>query len=580
MNFRVEEIMVTMRDGVSLATNVWIPDGPPAPALITRLPYGKDVLHFAIAAHAHPDIFDLLRAGYVVIWQDCRGTYRSEGQFTPLIDEPGDGADTAAWAAEQSWCDGNIGLFGMSYQGVSQWATASQTPPSLKAMVPTMTSADPYRSPWHTDGGALAWQTVHFWATFMSLSAEQQLLKAGKTDLRTMIKLMDLMANPTPELNRFPARDQPVLNTLSPWWLDFVDHPDRDAFWRNVAVEDDLSTVTVPALHVGGWFDLFIDSTIRGFTRMQKEGGSVEARKGQRLIVGPWVHNASDGVYPDRQFGLTASGQAARLTDAHIAFFDRWIRDDRPSSMDESLPVRIFVMGLDVWRDEPSWPLHDTRYTDFYLTGSARANTSRGGGVLSVAVPQFDAVDSYEYDPAYPVPSVGGRTMNPVAVNGAGPADQRQVEDRDDVLCYTTAAFDEPLEVTGHISLTLFVSSSARDTDFTGKLIDVHPDGRALYLTDGILRARYRQGVSEPVLLDRNEVYEVTIDLSVTSNVFLPGHRLRLEISSSNFPRYDRNTNSGNIIAEDSVRDLVVATNSVHHGRKYPSRLVLPLIER
>ena len=295
--------------------------------------------------------------------------------------------------------------------------------------------------------------------------------------------------------------------------------------------------------------------------------------------MGPWDHLNSTGVYPDRKFGLMADALYNDLTGAHQRFFDRWLRG-RDGATAGDTPVRIFVMGIDQWRDEQDWPLPDTRYVDYFLDGSGRANTAAGDGELASKAPGGDQADVYLYDPRRPVPTLGGRVMNPSTANAAGAVDQRKAEARDDVLCYTTPALERPVEVTGHISLTLFVSSSAADTDFTGKLVDVFPDGRAIFLTDGILRARYRTSLAEPEPLTPGEVYEVTLDLSVTSNVFLPGHRIRLEVSSSNFPRFDRNTNSGRPVTEDGEEDVVVAVNRVFHGPGHPSRLVLPVIDR
>jgi putative CocE/NonD family hydrolase len=252
----------------------------------------------------------------------------------------------------------------------------------------------------------------------------------------------------------------------------------------------------------------------------------------------------------------------------------------RTDTPDDTHRVRIFVMGIDRWRDEVDWPLPDTRYTDFFLGGDGRANSAAGDGVLTRDAASVAAVDTFRYDPRRPVPTLGGTVL--AAAPGAypGPADQAAVETREDVLCFTTAVLDRPVEVTGHVTLVLHVSSSAPDTDFTGKLVDVHPDGRAILLCEGIQRARYRGSLTDPTPLVPGTVYELTIDLRVTSNVFLPGHRIRLEVSSSNFPRYDRNTNTGGTIATDREDDLVVAVNRVHHGPAHPSRLVLPLIER
>ena len=237
-------------------------------------------------------------------------------------------------------------------------------------------------------------------------------------------------------------------------------------------------------------------------------------------------------------------------------------------------------MGLDRWREEQDWPLPDTSYVSYYLYGSGRANTLAGDGQLGTEPPGETAMDTYLYDPLRPVPTLGGRIMLPTTANAAGAVDQRPVESRDDVLCFTTEVLTEPVEVTGHVSLTLFASSSAPDTDFTGKLVDVFPDGRAIFLTDGILRARYRYSLAEPEPLTPGKPCELNLDLSVTSNVFLPGHRIRLEVSSSNFPRFDRNTNTGGVIADESADQVTVAVNRVLHGPGYPSHLTLPVIRR
>jgi len=580
MSFRVEkDVMVPMRDGTTLATDLWIPDGGPAPALLVRLPYGKDMLPGTFAYALHPSIFALLEAGYAVVWQDCRGTFRSDGEFTPLADDPHDGADTIAWLGGQPWCDGNIGSYGASYLGLVQWATASQAPAGLKAIVPTVTTTDYYLTPWYSAGGALSWHTTWGWSTRMSLAGAQKALAAGGGDPTALMELAGMLADPEPHLARLPVSDQPLLIKQSPWWADWLRHPDRDHFWQDLAVAERLDRVSVPALNVGGWFDLFIGSTTSTFTRMRAGAGSAGAREGQRLIIGPWDHLNQEGIYHDRQFGLAANAIAADVTGAHIRFFDRWLRG-RTDALDGTAPVRIFVMGIDQWRDEQDWPLPDTQYTDYFLDGAGQAHTADGDGRLGTEPPAAEATDTYAYDPARPVPSLGGRIMLPSAVNGAGPADQRPAEARSDVLCFTTPVLEEPVEVTGHVSLVLHVASSARDTDFTGKLVDVFPDGRAIYLTDGILRARYRDSLAEPELLEPGEVYEITLDLSVTSNVFLPGHRIRLEVSSSNFPRYDRNTNTGGVIAEDTASQAVVATNQVLHGPAHPSRLILPVIRR
>ncbi|HJQ45087.1 MAG TPA: CocE/NonD family hydrolase [Amycolatopsis sp.] len=578
MSFRVEtDVMVPMRDGQLLATNLWIPDVRPAPTLLVRSPYGKDVLPGVFSHPLMPNIFTFLSAGYAVAWQDCRGTFGSEGAFSPHADDPDDGVDTIAWLRRQDWCDGQVAGYGGSYLGFVQWASAVQDQAGFAAIAPTVTSTDFYVTPWYSSGGAMSWHTMWIWATMMTGMAEQNALAAGAGDPNVLASVGEMMADPQRYLAAMPAADHPVLNEKAPWFPQFLRRPERDRFWQDLSVLDKPKRITVPALNIGGWFDLFVDNTVRTFTRMRAEAGNAEAREGQRLIVGPWDHLSADGVYHDRQFGLAADAIACDLTGAHVAFYDRWLRG-RADALAGVAPVRIFVMGVDEWRDEEDWPLPDTRYTDYYLDSAGAAGTTDGDGVLRTAPPAEENADSYTYDPSDPVPSLGGRLMIPSATNAVGPVDQRPIEGRDDVLCFTTPVLDEPVEVTGHISLVLHIASSARDTDFTGVLVDVFPDGRSIYLTDGILRARYRDSLTEPELLDPERIYEVVLDLSVTSNVFLPGHRIRLLVSSSNFPRYDRNTNTGGVIAEESAEQAVIATNRVLHGPQHPSRLILPII--
>lgn len=580
MSYHVEkDVAVTMRDVQHLSTDLWIPDGGPSPVLLVRTPYGKDVPNLLANA---VDFQALLAAGYAVAHQDCRGTSRSEGTFTPMVDEPADGADTVEWLCQQPWCDGTVGLFGASYLGFTQWATASTAPEAVKAMVPTVTTTDYYSAPWYSSGGAPSLHMALWWSTLLGfLGTQRSLAAGGDADALGGVAgaLGGVLADLDARLAQTPVSEPGVLDTAAPWWPQWVSHPARDEFWQDLSVVDHVERVVVPALHVGGWFDIFAGETAASYVAVREGAGSEQARAGQRLIIGPWDHLTCTGAHHDRQFGLAADAAGADLTGAHVAFYDRWLRG-RTDALDGSAPVRIFVMGIDQWRDEQEWPLTGTRYTDYLLDGGGHANTADGDGVLTTGPAGPDAVDTIVYDPADPVPTLGGRLISSSALNAVGPVDQSPVEAREDVLCFTTAVLDEPVEVTGHVRLVLHVASSAPDTDLTGKLVDVFPDGRAIYLTDGVLRARYRDSLAREEMLEPGRSYEMTLDLAVTSNVFLPGHRIRLEVSSSNFPRYARNTNTGGVIADESLERAVVATNRVLHGPEHPSRLVLPIVDR
>jgi putative CocE/NonD family hydrolase len=311
---------------------------------------------------------------------------------------------------------------------------------------------------------------------------------------------------------------------------------------------------------------------------MRQRGGTEHARRNQRVIIGPWTHMNFSGSFPEREFGPDASSAAVDLTGIHLRWFDRWVKEEE-NGIDQEPPVMIFVMGIDRWRSEADWPLPDTQYRPYYLHSAGKANTLLGDGALSTEPPGDAPPDVYLYNPLRPVPTVGGQVLLPGG-NAAGPRDQREVEQRDDVLVYTGPVLDHPVEVTGPIELRLFASSSERDTDFTGKLVDVYPDGRAMILTEGILRARYHKSLAAPERIEPEVVYELRIDLWATANVFLPGHRIRLEVSSSNFPRFNRNSNTGGEIAQEAAGQYQPAVNRVYHDAAYPSCLILPIIER
>ncbi|MGF6889561.1 putative CocE/NonD family hydrolase [Nocardia sp. GAS34] len=580
MSYKVNvEVGIPMSDGVKLTADIYLPDAEgPVPVLLVRQPYRKDM---TVLNGLVPSISELMKNGYALAIQYCRGTFASEGTFEPHVADTSDGADTVNWLLEQDWCDGNVGGFGSSYLGFVQFHTAATGVAGLKAIVPVMTSADLFRAPWHSPGGALSFQCWLLWSYTMSTFELRRSLAAGDGDPRDTRGLMDALADRSTLAAITPISEHPLIAKYLPSMLDFVmGHPDCDEAWTELSALDRVSSITTPALHMGGWYDLFCGETLRAYTTMKESAGSAEARAGQHLIMGPWSHNASGflGYYPDRDFGMfTASVDAAMLGDRHIAFFDRWLKGNE-QALDDVAPVRIFVMGIDQWRDEQDWPLPDTNYISYYLGGAGPANTAAGAGSLSVAEENVDVVDVYLYDPRRPVPSLGGTLMNHGGYEG--PADQRPLHDRDDVLVFATDVLTAPVEVTGPVCATLFVSSSAVDTDFTAKLVDVYPDGRAIILCDGIQRMRYRNSLSAPELMTPGEIYEITIDLIATSNVFLPGHRIMLEISSSNFPRYDRNSNTGGVIAQEHVSDMVAAVNRLYRGAEYPSRVVLPVINR
>lgn len=574
-----KNIMVPMRDGVEMATDVYRLDtDEPSPVLVQRLPYNKDLAGLSNFAM---DFQRAVRSGYAVVIQDTRGRFQSGGEFNPFFDEAGDGVDAIEWAASQPWSTGKIGMIGASYFGATQWLAATKSPGALKAIAPVVTAADYYEG-WAYQGGAFELGFNLNWTlSTLALGEMNRRLGAGQASIDDLMAVI-ASADACDDLYwRMPLTDMPALEGIAPYYFDWLNHPDYDDFWRQIAPKERYGEITVPALNMGGWYDLFIGGTLANYRDMKQQGGSDESRRFQRLIVGPWAHGVFGGNYADRRFGIRSSSDGFDLTGAQLRWYDYWLKGEK-NGLPEDKPVQIFVMGANTWRYEDDWPLPDTRYTSYYLHSSGKANSRFGDGTLSIDQPDDEPEDVYLYDPRNPVPTCGGATFLPGLQVGAnaGPRDQRQVEERPDVLCYTTDPLAEPVEVTGHIELVLFASSSALDTDFTGKLVDVAPDGEATILTDGILRARYRDSMSEPSPLEPERVYELRLDLWATANLFRVGHRIRLEVSSSNFPRFDRNTNSGNTIAEDGPDDLVQAVNRIFHDRVRPSHVVLPVIDR
>ncbi|MBE8516024.1 CocE/NonD family hydrolase [Amycolatopsis sp. H6(2020)] len=570
------DVRIAMRDGVALAANVWRLAEGKGPTLLVRLPYGKDVL--GLGHDLMPNVLALLEAGYALVVQDCRGTNRSEGEFVPHQADRADGEDTLAWIAGQPWSDGRVGMYGPSYLGMVQWEAAATDSPVLKAIAPCVTSIDNYEAPWYSAGGALSLSLVTSWNTAMYTADAQRSLALGEGSPSQVQELFQALLTQESLNEVLPTAEVPVLAAYGKWWDDWMAHPSHDGYWDAMELTPELKNVTAPALNIGGWYDLYIGQTVRTFTTARQNAGSTQAREGQRLIIGPWDHRSTSGVYPDRSFGAMAAPQLMRLTDLHVKFFDYWVKGDT-TALDGSPRVKIFVMGIDQWRDEQDWPLPDTTWTDFHLGSAGHANTAGGDGVLTTEPATVAEHDTYLYDPRRPVPTAGGACL-PMTPGFGGPVDQRTVAGREDVLCFTGPVLEEPVEVTGPVSVKLFVSSSAVDTDFTAKLVDVFPDGKAINLCDGILRARYRNGLATEELMEPGTVYEITVDMTATSNVFLPGHRIRVDVSSSNFPRYDRNTNTGGAIARETEAQMVPAINHIHHGPEHPSRLVLPIIDR
>jgi putative CocE/NonD family hydrolase len=476
-----------------------------------------------------------------------------------------------AWAARQSWSNGLIGTFGGSYLGGTQWLPARENPPALKAMIPEVTFSDMYEGNTHP-GGAKVLHDLR-WAVTMIPDVIHRKQAAGE-EVSTNEKLPDVNT----VLNELPVAGHPMIKKYGAFYHEWLSHPTAGIYWDNISPSAGYKNIIAPALNISGWYDIFIWGTLQNYRGMKDRGGSAIARKHQKLIIGPWTHGSFTGRFQERYYGAQSSSEAIDMSGIKLRWYDRWLKNIE-NGIDKEDPVMIFVMGIDEWRTEKDWPLPDTKYRPYYLHSSGNANTLNGDGTLSTVKSDKEPSDVYIYDPMNPVPTVGGQVILP-GENSMGPCDQQEVERREDVLVYSTPALDKAVEITGNIELKLFVSSDAPDTDFSAKLVDVYPDGRAIILTNGILRARYHRSFEKAEFLEPGKVYELTINLLATSNVFLPGHRIRLEVSSSNFPQFNRNSNTGGDISQETADKYRSTVNRIFHEADYPSHIIMPVIER
>ncbi len=541
-------VMVPMRDGVRLSTDVYRPAKPGRyPVILTRGAYGNGSGGLAGATV-------WVKRGYAVVNQDVRGRYDSEGHYYPYVAELNDGYDTQQWAGSQPWSSGKVGMVGSSYGASVQWLSAHLRSPALAALIPRVAPFNYYKSVVYS-GGAFQLSSRIDWAFYMAGRTAQTGFDWDSMRKHLPLKTMDTS-----------------FGYDLPYWRDWIAHPSEDSYWDILDAEARISEIDVPALNIGGWYDAFLGGTLSSYTGMRERAYSEKARQGQKLVIGPWNHFIDRDWEPALDFGPDAKGGVEEM---QVRWFDHWLKGEDTGFLREP-PVRLFVMGENVWRSEQEWPLKRTQYTKFYLHSDGKANTAQGDGRLDTRPPGSEGADTYVYDPADPVPTRGGNLL-PVPL-GAGPAEQSEVSRRHDVLVFATGPLDRDTEVTGPITMTLYAASSAPDTDFTAKLVDVHPDGKAYNLADGIIRARYRESLKQPKLIQPGKVYEYTIDLWATSNLFKRGHRIRVDISSSNFPRFDRNPNTGHTFGEDA--EMVKATQTIQHARQYPSHIVLPIIPR
>ena len=547
-------VLVPMRDGVRLAADIYLPDDHPGPfpVLLTRTPYNKN--RGARTAQRYAE------QGYAVVVMDSRGINASRGEWRPYVDEALDGYDTQQWIGSQDWCDGNIGMYGTSYPGFTQLLPAPYRSPYVKALVPVAAQSDNFGSIWSTNGLyhlalGLSWGTRQ-----EAIATDQRMADLNWMEVMTHLPLESAM-------DEVGVHSEFVANTIR--------HEAYDDFWRQMSVREQYADMDVPAFHVTGWYDDLVSETLLNFTRMRELSRSEHARRWQKLLIGPWGH----GVRPNPRYGDADFGSdvAIDFQAMQMQWFDYHLKGVL-NGLERQAPIRIFVMGDNVWRDEYEWPLTRAVPTKLFLHSEGFANTRFGDGTLSGESPGAESSDLYIYDPKHPVPTYGGHGCCGAGTTPDGPLDQRSTEQRQDILVYTGEPLEEDTEVTGTVEAKLFFSTDVTDTDFFLTLSDVYPNGRVILITEGALRARFRDSLEEPTLLTPNRIYEVDIPMWETSNVFKEGHRIRLHITSSNFPRFNRNLNSGKSLGEETLADLRVALQTIYHDREHASAIVLPVI--
>ncbi len=562
-------VEMEMRDGTILRADIYRPEGHEKyPAILIRTPYGK---HAFNGGFLNP--VEAALAGFAIIIQDIRGRFASQGQWdrqNMFEVEALDGYDSVEWIAAQSWSNGSVGMAGGSYLAALTWIAAMARPPHLKAISPWIGDIGTHMQPF-PHSGVINFYTAANAIPLTALDLLDKLEQSGEDVQNIRAYIEHVLEHPEEVIHHLPLKEIPLAKyePIKKMWLARLNPlpaQEQDKYRK-------YELVNVPALHVGGWFDQLEWATIRNYQQMVERGGSPYARDHQYLLMGPWMHGAPVNYLGEMGFGSAVGGRGIDIHQKILSFFVKHLCD-----IEITIPsVRYFVMGENKWKEADHWPPPDTQWQHFYLHSGGRANTAQGDGKLSREMPGSQPPDTFIYDPINPVPTLGGRVVpSPGLV--PGPFDQSSIEMRNDVLCYTSDVLQEDLEVSGPVVLKLYASTSAVDTDFTAKLVDVQPNGRALNIAEGIQRASFREWNGSKSPVKPGEIYLFTIYLGNTSYLFRRGHRIRLEVSSSNFPLYDRNMNTGNPIGEDAVGQK--AEQTIYHDGKFASHLVLPVIPR
>ena len=560
-----KDVQVPMSDGVVLAADIYFPPGKgPFPVLLMRTPYNKTDKEGVAAAEP------FAKHGYVVVLMDSRGLYASHGEWHPYIDEGKDGYDTQQWIGHQSWCNGKIGMWGISYPGYQALIAAPYRSEYVKAIMPIGSQSDNFGSVWSTNGMlhlAFAFQ----WATLEEAVHEKKQIPTLPI-LGDSVNSIDWMKLTT---------DLPIKGSLdhlgvhSQFLGDVIAHSTYDDFWKRMSLHTRYRDMDVPSFFVTGWFDGLLHENFTNFTNMRKLSRSEHARRWQKLLVGPWKHGDTSRTELD---GVSFGPQSS--VDLHaleLRWFDYQVKGIS-NGIETEPPIRVFVMGRNEWRDFTEWPPASARPTALYLHSDGFANTRFGGGALSPDTARDELVDHYSYDPRSPIPTFGGHECCGGEMAAAGPRDQRTIQGMLGVLVYSSKPLDSELEVIGAPELDLSFSTDVPDTDFFITLSDSEPNGPSNLVTEGFLRARFRDSLESPSMLVPGRIYKVTIPLWETAYVFKTKHQVTLQITSSNFPGFDRNLNTAKPLGEGTEADIRIAHQTIYHTQANSSVLILPVI--
>ncbi len=554
-------VAMKTRDGITLHADIYRqPSDAKFPVLLQRTPYDKtNGNDFGRRAAAR---------GYLVVIQDVRGRYTSEGEWYTFKHETDDGYDTIEWAAALPNSNGKVGMFGGSYVGATQMLAAIGHPPHLAGICPVVTASN-YHENWTYHGGAFEQWFNESWGSGL---AQDTANRAIRLNTNALVGDMVLPLTQYPIFNMKPiSSPADMTRQLAPYFIDWATHTDYDSYWKQWSIEENYANIQVPALTIAAWYDIFQGGSLRNYLGLKAHAGNEAARANQKLLITIGGH-AGGGSH----IGTVDFGAAAADYDENSITLDwyDYLFLGKQNDFATNKPVKFFVMGDNKWRNEDTWPLERAKSTRYFLHSAGKSNTATGDGTLSATSAHSEPADSFTYDPANPVPTVGGPLCCDPQHLPAGPRDQKEVEARPDVLIYSTPPLAQDTEVTGPVLLDLFAKSSAVDTDFTAKLVDVHLDGVSHNVLDRVVRASLRNGSKlPPDKIESGKSYEYTIALGNAGTIFRKGHLIRLEISSSNFPHYARNLNTGE--NSNFTSETAVARQTVLHDEDHPSRLVL-----